>query len=53
MKPNFIRLFAVPAILLALGWLGAHAAPKKPIYVGARVCAGCHASVGIGNQYSK
>jgi YVTN family beta-propeller protein len=55
MKPNFIRLFAAPAILLALGWLGARAAPnsKKPVYVGARVCAGCHSSGAIGNQYGK
>ncbi len=53
MKRNFTRPFAVPAILLALGWTDAQAAPKKPIYVGARVCAGCHSSGGIGNQYSK
>ncbi len=53
MKRNFIRLFAAPAILLAIGWMGLQAAPKKPIYVGARVCAGCHTSGGIGNQYSK
>jgi YVTN family beta-propeller protein len=53
MKHYFICLFAAPAILLAIGWMGLQAAPKKPIYVGARVCAGCHASVGIGNQYSK
>lgn len=53
MKRNFIRLFAAPAVLLAIGWIGLQAAPKKPIYVGARVCAGCHASGAIGNQYSK
>ena len=53
MKRNRIRLFAVPAILLALGWLSVHAAPKKPVYLGVRVCAGCHAAGSIGNQYSQ
>ncbi|MBS1876218.1 MAG: beta-propeller fold lactonase family protein [Acidobacteria bacterium] len=29
------------------------AAPKKPVYVGVRVCAGCHTGRKIGDQYSK
>jgi len=48
-----IRLFAVAAILPAIGWMSVQAAPKKAVYVGVRVCAGCHAAPGIGNQYSK
>ena len=48
-----IALFAGAATLSVAGWVGLHAAPKKPVYVGVRVCAGCHAGAGIGNQYSK
>lgn len=29
------------------------AAPKKPVYVGARVCSECHSADSIGNQYGK
>ena len=29
------------------------AAPKKPVYVGVRVCAGCHTGRKIGDQYSR
>ena len=31
---------------------GVSGAPKKPVYVGARVCGGCHTGRAIGNQYS-
>jgi YVTN family beta-propeller protein len=40
-------LFCLAACGLILG-----GAPKKPVYVGARVCGGCHAGPGIGNQFS-
>jgi len=29
------------------------AAPKKPVYVGVHVCAGCHSAQSMGDQYSK
>jgi len=32
--------------------LPASAAPKKPVYMGARACGACHAGKGMGNQYS-
>ena len=39
-----------------LGWLvlacALYGAPKKPVYVGARVCGGCHTGKAIGNQYA-
>ena len=41
------------AILAAAGAVTLWAAPKKPVYVGVRVCAGCHSGARIGNQYSK
>ncbi|MCC6862991.1 MAG: beta-propeller fold lactonase family protein [Bryobacterales bacterium] len=41
------------ACLLAAGLLPLGAAPKKPVYVGARVCGSCHAGKGMGNQYSR
>ena len=48
-----ILVLVTPAMLLAFAWVGLRAAPKKPVYVGVRVCAGCHASGSIGNQYSQ
>jgi len=53
---NYKRVFllAGAALLLsASGWLGVHAAPRKPVYVGAGVCANCHSAQTMGNQYSK
>ena len=41
------RLACIAAALATL-----QAAPKKPVYVGVRVCAGCHTGRKIGNQYS-
>lgn len=38
--------------LVALLGMGG-AAPKKPVYVGARACGQCHDGAGMGNQYSK
>jgi YVTN family beta-propeller protein len=35
-------------LLLAVALPGA---PKKPVYVGAQVCAGCHSGKAVGNQY--
>jgi YVTN family beta-propeller protein len=32
--------------------MGVSAAPKKPVYIGARACGACHAGQGMGNQYS-
>lgn len=40
------------AILAAAVLATLQAAPKKPVYVGVRVCAGCHTGQKIGNQYS-
>lgn len=42
------RLVCIAAAALA----ALQAAPKKPVYVGVRVCAGCHTGAKIGNQYS-
>ena len=54
MKGNRIVLLLGAVIpFWAWGWLGVDAAPKKPVYVGVQVCAGCHAAPGMGNQYSK
>jgi YVTN family beta-propeller protein len=54
MKSNRIVLLLGAAIpFWAWGWFGVDAAPKKPVYVGVQVCAGCHAAPGMGNQYSK
>ncbi|MFN7992436.1 MAG: multiheme c-type cytochrome [Bryobacteraceae bacterium] len=50
MRGRAMGLIVVAAILAPAS---AQAAPKKPVYVGVRVCAGCHAADGIGNQYSK
>ena len=36
-----------------MSWAALQAAPKKPVYVGVRVCAGCHSAAGIGGQYGK
>ncbi len=47
-----LSLFAA-AILFAAGIAALRAAPKKPVYVGARFCAGCHTGAKIGDQYSK
>jgi YVTN family beta-propeller protein len=48
-----IPQFAAAALLLAVSWAALRAAPKKPVYVGVRVCAGCHSAAGIGSQYGK
>ena len=48
-----IPRFVTPAMLLAFAWVALHAAPKKPVYVGVRVCAGCHAAGSMGDQYSQ
>jgi YVTN family beta-propeller protein len=51
---NRILLCAtVAAALLVASWAALQAAPKKPVYVGARVCAGCHSAASIGGQYGK
>jgi YVTN family beta-propeller protein len=47
------RWWALAALAAAAGWTVSHAAPKKPVYVGARVCAACHAAEAMGNQYGK
>ena len=39
----------LPMLLAALAL---SAAPKKPVYVGARVCGSCHTGGAIGNQYA-
>jgi YVTN family beta-propeller protein len=41
------------AALVTAGCFALAAAPKKPVYVGVRICAGCHTGEKIGNQYSK
>ena len=54
-----MRRFLLASVLLALICaavalrITAAPAAKKPVYVGAQVCASCHASQAIGNQYSK
>jgi YVTN family beta-propeller protein len=50
-----MRLLSLPAAaaLVAAGLFTMPAAPKKPVYVGVRVCAGCHTGEKIGNQYNK
>ncbi|MGO9616520.1 MAG: cytochrome c family protein, partial [Bryobacteraceae bacterium] len=50
---NRIRLCAAAASLLVANWAALYAAPKKPVYVGARVCAGCHSAASMGSQYGK
>ena len=47
------RNLLIIALLAAFGvWQShANAAPKKPVYVGVRVCAGCHAAAAMGAQY--
>ena len=50
---NRIALYAAAASLLVVSWAALQAAPKKPVYVGVRVCAGCHSAAGIGGQYGK
>ena len=47
---------SVPFTILILGLALAFtldAAPKKPVYVGARVCGSCHNGPTMGHQYSK
>ena len=46
-----LRVAILPCLAIIVAAL--HGAPKKPVYVGVRVCAGCHAGAGTGNQYSK
>jgi len=41
------------AVLLLVLAGAAWAAPKKPVYVGARACGTCHNGPGMGDQYSK
>jgi len=49
---RFIR-FALPASVIVAGsFLGIPGEEKHPVYVGARVCAECHAGQGMGNQFS-
>ena len=50
---NRIPLYGAAAWLLAMSGAALQAAPKKPVYVGVRVCAGCHTAAGIGSQYGK
>jgi YVTN family beta-propeller protein len=53
MRRRRLALLGVPVALLSLTWVGVHAAPKKPVYIGARLCAECHSVGSIGNQYSR
>lgn len=53
MKRIRIPLLVCLTVAAALGFFRVQAAPKKPVFVGARVCSECHASASIGNQYSK
>lgn len=39
--------------LAALGVLMSGAAPRAPVYVGARACGACHTGAGMGHQYSR
>lgn len=50
---NRIPLCVAAASLLAVSWVELQAAPKKAVYVGVRVCAGCHSAASIGSQYGK
>lgn len=50
MRARTIAVLAAGLVAL-LGMGGA--APKKPVYVGARACGQCHDGAGMGNQYSK
>ena len=44
--------FLLPAFLiLACGILAISGEERRPVYVGARVCADCHAGPGMGNQF--
>jgi YVTN family beta-propeller protein len=40
-------------LLIVIGVAALSAAPKKPVYVGVRVCARCHTAGSMGSQYSK
>ena len=46
-------LIVLGALLPFVGTPPLHAAPKQPVYVGARACAGCHSGKGMGNAYGK
>ena len=41
-----------PVLFVAALFLTGQGTPKRPVYVGARVCGQCHAGQGMGNQYS-
>ncbi len=41
-----------PVLLVVALFLTGQGTPKRPVYVGARVCGQCHAGQGMGNQYS-
>ena len=46
-----MRFWIALAVIVAA--LPSAGAPKQPVYVGARACAGCHSGPGMGNIYSK
>ena len=47
-----MRSVQVLAIAAVAGILAVAQPPKKPVYMGARACGGCHYGPGMGNQYS-
>jgi YVTN family beta-propeller protein len=51
MSKRFLLAIPLGGILLAAAAL--LAAPKKPVYLGARSCGACHDGAGMGYQYSK
>ncbi|MGA2183389.1 MAG: multiheme c-type cytochrome [Bryobacteraceae bacterium] len=52
MNRTGIRLLVAFAAVMS-ACLALRGAPNKPVYVGARVCANCHAALAMGDQYSK
>ena len=50
---NRVRLIAAGIGVMAAVALLLNAAPIRPVYIGARACAQCHESAGMGHQYSK
>ncbi|MFB3777403.1 MAG: multiheme c-type cytochrome [Bryobacteraceae bacterium] len=47
-----VGLAACLAALLLVAFAALYGASKKPVYLGARACGGCHTGVAMGNQYS-
>jgi YVTN family beta-propeller protein len=47
-----VVLGALAFLVLCLGQAGAEGEKREPVYVGARVCASCHAGTEMGNQFS-